>query len=237
MLRGPSAWLVGGGMLAALVWLSFIADEPVAGLNNDELGALIQMSVLGLVLAFVWRGVWTSQRASETMKQVVAWVAIIAVLVTGYSYRDELQHIAHRATLGLVPGSAVTRLAEDGTARVTIGRGNDGHFSVEAQVEGVPIDFLVDTGASTIAISDRDARRIGLDTDRLTYSLPIATANGIARAAPITLDSVTVGGIERNGLRATVSEPGALSQSLLGMNFLGSLASFEIRGERLTLAD
>ena len=159
------------------------------------------------------------------------------LLLGGYAYRDEIQHVGHRITLGLVPGSAVTRLTDEGTAQVSVGRDRSGHFVVTAELDGTPIRMLVDTGATTIALSHRDAARIGVPVERLRYTLPIATANGMARAAQVTLDSVVLGGIERRGLRATVSEPGALSGSLLGMNFVGTLASFEIRGERLILRD
>ena len=171
------------------------------------------------------------------LRNAFAWIVILVLLLGGYAYRDELQHVGHRITLGLVPGSAVTRLSDEGAARVDVGRDNSGHFIVSADVEGVPVRFLVDTGATTIALSHRDAMRIGLREDELRYTLPISTANGLARAAPVRLDEVELGGIVRRDLRATVSEPGALSGSLLGMNFVGSLASFEIRGDRLILHD
>lgn len=170
-------------------------------------------------------------------RDAAGWIVIVMLLVAGYAFRDEVQHVAHRVTLGLVPGSAITRLADDGTARVAVGRDGSGHFVVTAEVEGVPVSFLVDTGATTIALTHDDARRVGLEPDGLNFSMPIATANGIGRAAPVRLDTVALGGIERRRLRGTVAQPGMLGQSLLGMNFLGSLASFEIRGDRLILRD
>ena len=171
------------------------------------------------------------------LRNLGVWLAIVLVLVTGYGFRDELQHVGHRLTLGLIPGSAVTRLADDGTVEVAVGRDNSGHFLVTADVNGTPVRFLVDTGATTIALGHADAARIGIDVANLRYDIPISTANGMARAARVRLNSVELGGITRTGLEATVSEPGALFGSLLGMNFVGTLASFEIRGERLVLRD
>ena len=237
MVRGPFALLVAGLFVAAVAWLAF-GSGSLAGLTENQLGALVQLGLLGLVLTYVGRTYLTGNGVSTTAKSITAWVGIALVLVAGYAFKDELQHVAHRVTLGLVPGSAVTRLTDEGTARVTIGRDRSGHFVVTGEVNDADVTFLVDTGASTIALNARDAERVGIPVDQLSYSIPISTANGIARAAAVQLDSVTIGGIERRDVQATVSERGALSQSLLGMNFLGTLSSFEIRsGERLLLAD
>lgn len=237
MIRGPFALFVAALFVAAVAWLAF-GSGSATGLSENQLGALVQLGLLGLVLTYVGRTYLMGNGVSTTVKSVAAWVVIALVLVAGYSFKDELQHVAHRVTLGIVPGSTVTRLTDEGTARVTIGRDRSGHFIVTGEVNESDVTFLVDTGASTIALNARDAERIGLPVDELSYSIPISTANGIARAAAVRLDSVTIGGIERRDLQATVSERGALSQSLLGMNFLGTLSSFEIRsGERLLLAD
>ena len=189
------------------------------------------------LIGAVGRALFLRTTMSTTLRNAAAWLSIIVVLVAGYSFRDEIQHVGHRVTLGLVPGSAVTRLGDDGTAEVSVGRDRSGHFTVEALVEGVPVRFLVDTGATSIALTYDDARRVGLAPETLSFSLPISTANGIGRAALTRVDTVTLGGIERRRLEATVAQRGALSQSLLGMNFVGTLASFEIRGERLILRD
>ena len=229
---GRVGWLLAIIGIAAVVALLIPSAGPV---DNTAARAVF----LGSLLVFVLLGsrAFLFGRASEAARNAFAWVAIIAVLLAGYAYREELQDVGHRVSLGLIPGSAVTRLASDGTSRVQIGRDRAGHFTVEGQVDGVPVRFLVDTGATIIALSARDAERIGFAQDELRYSQPIMTANGRAFAAPVTLDVVSVGGIERRRVAASVAAPGALSQSLLGMNFVGTLASFEIRGDRLILAD
>ena len=208
-----------------------------AGLDGDDMAGLAYLTLFLVLLAFSARGFLLRAPISDTVRNAVVWLGIVVLLVGGYSYREELQDVGHRVTLGLVPGSAVTRRNADGTARVSVGRDRSGHFVVTAEVEGAPVRFLVDTGATTVALTSEDARRIGIDPDRLSFTLPISTANGIGMAAPVRLESVALGDIERRDLEGTVAQPGMLSQSLLGMNFLGSLAAFEIRGDRLVLHD
>ena len=203
-------------------------------MTGDDIAQLFALGAL-----IVWLG-WSFVRSGNigpAVRNLSVWALVVIGLVAAYAYRAEIQDVGHRVTLGLVPGSAVTRLNDDGTARIDVGRGRGGHFMVTADVEGVPVRFLVDTGATTIALTHRDAVRAGIPTDQLRFELPIRTANGIAQAAQIRLQSVALGGIERQNLTATISEPGVLGQSLLGMNFLGSLASFEVRGDRLILSD
>ena len=203
-------------------------------MSGDDIA---QLAFLGILGSWIAVSLLRSERVGTLARQLGAWTIIIVGLVAAYAYRAELQDVGHRVTLGLVPGSSVTRLNSDGTAVMQVGRDRRGHFVVDATINDETVEFLVDTGATTIALSHGDAARVGINPASLQYDIPIRTANGMARAAQVRLDTVSLGGIERNGLIATVSEPGALTQSLLGMNFLGTLASFEIRGDRLILSD
>jgi aspartyl protease family protein len=92
----------------------------------------------------------------------------------------------------------------------------------------------MDTGASGIALSRRDAGRLGLDTKDLRYTGLFSTANGMVRAAPVTLDSVQIGPLSANAVSAWVNE-GDLDQSLLGMSYLSTLGRIEIKGDTLIL--
>ena len=232
---GRAGWLV-AAMFAAVAAILVTSDGQVGGLTDFEFARLGKLVILLVVVGVLARGVLFAS-ASESARNALVWVGITGALLAGYAYREEAQDVAHRVSLGLVPGSAVTRLSDDGTARVQVGRDRAGHFAVTGEVDGVDVRFLVDTGASTIALSAADARRVGFDPERLRYTQPINTANGRAFAAPVTLETVSVGGIERRRVAASVSPPGALSQSLLGMNFVGTLSSFTIRGDRLILSD
>ena len=94
--------------------------------------------------------------------------------------------------------------------------------------------FLVDTGASGIALSKRDAERLGLKPEDLRYTAPFSTANGMTRATPVTLDAIKIGPMRAYSVHAWVNE-GDLDQSLLGMSYLSTLGRVEIRGDTLIL--
>jgi aspartyl protease family protein len=97
--------------------------------------------------------------------------------------------------------------------------------------------MMVDTGATTIALSFEDAERLGLNPNGMDFAFTVLTANGPARTAYVTLPEIEVAGIKRTNVRAGIAERGKLSESLLGMNFLSSLSSFTISGDEMKLQD
>lgn len=114
--------------------------------------------------------------------------------------------------------------APAGAAAVT--KAKDGHFWAEANVEGRHVRFLVDTGATTVALTATDAKRLGLDLEELDFSHPVKTAAGEVRAALVELDYVSVAGARVEKVQALVMEKG-LETSLLGMSYLGRLSRLE----------
>ncbi|MFI4974881.1 MAG: TIGR02281 family clan AA aspartic protease [Caulobacterales bacterium] len=118
------------------------------------------------------------------------------------------------------PSAAV----QDGEADLT--KSADGHFWADADVGGHPVHFLVDTGATAVALTAEDARALGIEPSSLTYSYSIMTANGQARAAAVKLPSISVGGARVDNVDAFVIDQG-LQTSLLGMTYLGRLSKFE----------
>lgn len=110
-----------------------------------------------------------------------------------------------------------------------------GHFIFTGKVDGRPMTFMADTGASMVALTYEDARRAGLSPQSLDFSARVSTANGIARVAPVVLSRVRVGSITLRNVQAAVAEKGALHINLLGMSFLGRLDSFNLRGDELVL--
>ena len=109
-----------------------------------------------------------------------------------------------------------------------------GHFQVDAEIGGREIGFLVDTGASLVALSEEDADTIGYAVHQLDYSGRVITANGIARVAPIMIDEITVGDHIISNVQGVVIE-GHTGKSLLGMTYLRKLAGFEVKNNRLIL--
>lgn len=116
----------------------------------------------------------------------------------------------------------------------SIAKAADGHFWAEATVNSSHVRFLVDTGATAVALTRNDATRLGLTPASLRYDYKVMTANGETRAARVTLASVAVAGARVNDVEAYVIEDG-LDASLLGMSYLGRLNRFEATQNTLIL--
>ena len=110
-----------------------------------------------------------------------------------------------------------------------------GHFLVEARVDGRLINFMVDTGASVIALTASDAARLGIHPAQRDFTVEVRTANGSVRAAPARLDKVEVGDLIVRDVAAVILPDGALSDNLLGLSFLSRLRRFEYSDGRLVL--
>jgi aspartyl protease family protein len=187
---------------------------------------LVWIVLIGSAILMTFR-----QRWREAFKYGIAWILILLAVVGAYAYRDDVEAVAMRVAAAIVPGMAV------GTApgEVALHASADGHFYANVTIDGVPMRLMVDTGASSIALSAEDARRIGIDPRSLDYVLPVTTANGPALAAGVTLDEVRLGDIVFERVAASVMPPGTLDRSLLGMSFLSRLSRFEIAGDHLLL--
>lgn len=112
-----------------------------------------------------------------------------------------------------------------------------GHFITRASINGNDITVLVDTGATTVALSFEDAQDAGLRPGNLDFNIPVATANGVAKAARVMIDRIEVGGVTVDDVDGMVLPEGALRGTLLGMSFLGRLQSFKIEDGILYLRD
>ena len=121
--------------------------------------------------------------------------------------------------------------SEDGS--VTLERNEDGHFYADVQINGAPVHMLVDTGATTIALSRDDARAAGLATSIGMNDVVGEGADGAVHGEYVKLDNVTLGGASASGLEAVVLNGG--SQSLLGQEFLAKFDSVEIHGDTMVL--
>ena len=113
-------------------------------------------------------------------------------------------------------------------------RARDGHFYVDADVNGARIRFLVDTGATYVALSPDDARSAGLRVFDSDYTGQSSTANGVTRVAPVTLREVELDQLRLFDVRAVVLEK-PMPVSLLGMSFLSRLQGYETRNDELVL--
>ena len=106
--------------------------------------------------------------------------------------------------------------------------GQNGHFFVKAEINGNTVNVMVDTGASAVALSYEDASDIGLHPRNLDFNVPVSTANGIAKAASVTLDKVEIDSVKVSNVQGLVMPEGVMRGSLLGMSFLSKLQSFKV---------
>jgi aspartyl protease family protein len=205
------------------------------GIMNDDFGRLVSLVAIATLIS---TGILQSRRhIGQSLRQFAIWVLIILVLVSGYLYRNDLQSFGDRLAGGLIPGRATVFVDNEGRQEVVLHKVLNGHFETPVTINGENVQMLVDTGASTVAISFEDAEKLGLDPTGLTYSQTVLTANGTARAAPVTLAEVAIGPIVRNNIRASVAEEGKLDQSLLGMSFLSTLGFLQMQTDELRLRD
>lgn len=229
-------WLVLGviGVGLLLLLVNHQAGETL-GLPNDAFASALYLGIWGVVVAVVIIG--SGQRLGEMARNAAIWLMALLLLSTVYLYRFELRDVGMRLVGGLMPGTAISRLDDDGTREAVLTKGLGGHFQARVDVDGQTLNMMIDTGASTVALSYRDAERVGIDVNGLQFVQPVRTANGVAMAAPITLQEISVGGISRSNVRAGVLERGKLSESLLGMSYLGTLSSVQMTGDQIILRD
>jgi aspartyl protease family protein len=110
-----------------------------------------------------------------------------------------------------------------------------GHFQTDARIDGQRIDFMVDTGASVVALNEKSAARFGLRPSRGDYNATVTTANGTIKAARARIAMMDVGGLIVRDVEAMVLPDEALSENLLGLSFLSRLKRFEYANGRLVL--
>jgi aspartyl protease family protein len=218
-------------LLGATVALVFVLEHLFPGTLDDP---DTRMSILYRVgwLALIGSTVLTYARANPkgSLRNVAIWAAIFLGLIGLYSFKNDATFIGQRILGALSPTQGTAH--DDGT--ISFPAGPDGHFRIQAMVNGGRVTFMVDTGATDIVLTPSDARRIGIDPANLEFDQFAETANGTVRGAAIRLDSLTVGPIDMGQLPATVN--GAdMSESLLGMEFLNRLHGWRVENGVLTL--
>ncbi len=175
--------------------------------------------------------------------EIILAGAMVAAAIVGVRYIDAREPVpaagdqlqaAAPATAPSVATSAFT--AQNGwRAEVKITAARDSQFYVEADVNRRPAHFLVDTGASYVALRDSDARDAGVYTAWSDYNYPVRTANGETKAAFVTLGEMEIGDIRVRDVKAFILPDDQLSVNLLGMSFLSRLESVEARSGELVL--
>jgi len=166
----------------------------------------------------------------------------IAALVAAALVPRYFDRMAGHAAQAPPPVKAVQTAAappaySGGPRTVMIQRDSRGHFAIDGVVDGRRVGFMVDTGASVVALTERDAARLGYHPAARDWIGKAQTANGTVRTAPIKLDMVEIGGVIVRNVEAIVMPEEALSENLLGLSFLSRLRRFEYRDGRLVLEE
>ncbi|HSZ67091.1 MAG TPA: TIGR02281 family clan AA aspartic protease [Xanthobacteraceae bacterium] len=229
-MRHRLLWLLLIGILIAILMIVAQRGEGrIGSLSVDDFGSLAYKLA---ILVFLGAAVLTMfrERFTQTITAALLWVVVGLVLVIGYSYRFELGNVADRVMAELIPGHVISH-----GRTVEVARTNSGDFDISARVNGVHVAMVLDTGASSVVLTQQDAKAIGLPLEVLNYTVSIDTANGRTRAAQVTLDRLAVGGLEERSVEALIVQPGQLRTSLLGMSFLNRLQSWQVSGDRLIM--
>jgi aspartyl protease family protein len=165
-------------------------------------------------------------------------IVALVVAVTAPRFIDQMGQRSRAADAPQAMTAQPNASAAPATAangRLTVRPDNNGHFHIEGRVDGRRMEFVVDTGATVIAIPEREAALIGIHPSRRDYTAQIKTANGTILGAPTRLDMVEVGGLIVRNVTAVIMPDTALSENLLGMSFLSRLRRFEFGEGRLVL--
>jgi aspartyl protease family protein len=188
-----------------------------------ETGRLIYLIVLMAMVAG-WFFMQSRQGWNKTLQQVAVWAMIFTGVAAGYGLWEDINR------QGDIPRQAY----EASSGSVTLPRARDGHYYLTATINGTPLRFVVDTGATDMVLTRADAEAAGLSPDNLNYLGRASTANGEVRTAYVRLDEVELGGVRDTDVPAVVNE-GEMRQSLLGMGYLQRWGRIEITNGELIL--
>ncbi|EPX79192.1 retropepsin-like aspartic protease family protein [Litoreibacter arenae] len=190
-------------------------------MDSNDTARLIYLVLLGSVIAGYFL-ISNRARMGEMARQAALWGFIFVGAIVAYGLWSD------------VSDTVLPRQSAFENGRIEVPVRTDGHFHLTLHVDDIPVDFVVDTGASSVVLSKRDAERVGIDTDTLIYGGRASTANGEVRTARVTLENVRLGEMDEGDVRAYVNE-GELDSSLLGMSYLRRFGSVNITPTKLIL--
>jgi aspartyl protease family protein len=169
------------------------------------------------------------------MRNILIFAALLVALGSFMAQIADKMTAAPALAKTTSAAKAAPAIAQTGTRSLSIPRDARGHFQAEGRIDGQRIDFMVDTGASVIALNETSAARFGLRPSRGDYNATVATANGTIRAARTRLAMVELGGLVVRDVEAMVLPDEALSENLLGLSFLSKLKRFEYAAGKMVL--
>jgi aspartyl protease family protein len=188
-----------------------------------------------------------SSGQKHLVSELLSWGALTVLLVAVAFNFSDLRRMLSDAVIGQIieneaKGQRATiddtpqgqRKSGDG---VELRANRAGHFEATFEINGRPIEALIDTGATLVVLRYEDAQQTGVSPRAQDFNVPVQTANGRAKVALVNLDRISIGSIQVRDVKAAVAERGALQTNLLGMSFLQRLKGYEFNSGRLTLKD
>ena len=169
------------------------------------------------------------------MRNIVITAAVIAGLGLFMAQMAEKLTPASASPTTVQQAAAVAPPAQTGLRSLSIPRDARGHFAAEGRIDGQPIGFMVDTGASVVALNESSAARFGLRPTPGQYTAIVTTANGKVKAARTQIAMLDLGGLIVRDVDAMVLPDEALSENLLGLSFLSKLKRFEYSNGQMVL--
>lgn len=211
----------------------FLAGPPDGGFLDYQSGELRTISLVvftaGITIASAGRILMRG--GLRSLRNAVLWIGLFAGLSISYSNRTEIAFMYERVRGNIHPSVALSTAQGEAELR----RAWDGQYRAEAEINGVRMRLMVDTGASMVLLPYESVRELGINPDNLEYSLPVTTANGKSTVAPVRLSSIKVGPIAVFDVQAAVAHPGRLKIGLLGMSFLDKLSETSFQRDKLIL--
>ncbi len=194
-------------------------------LTSDQLTRLVYLGILGTVL-ISYALVSMRGRIAESLRSLILWALLITGVAAGYGLWEGARY------------SAASVQSSDGEG-IVLRRALDGQYHLTLEITGPsgaphPVQFILDTGASDIVLTQADAAKLGFGARDLLYLGTARTANGVTRTAQVVLDAVTLGEHTSHRVGALVNE-GELHASLLGMRYLERFSRIEIMQDRLRI--
>lgn len=190
-------------------------------MNGDDYGRLFYLVILGTAVVG-WYLAENRASLGRITRLAVAWGLIFVGVIAAAGLWSDIRR-------DVLPRQSVI-----GQGVVEAPRGADGHYHLTLMLNGVPVDFVVDTGASDVVLTLEDARRVGLNPDDLVFSGSASTANGVVRTARAKIGELRLGDITDTGFRLSVNG-GEMATSLLGMEYLQRFDRIEISDGKLVL--
>ncbi|MDP4990193.1 MAG: TIGR02281 family clan AA aspartic protease [Marivita lacus] len=191
-------------------------------MSGMEYGNLAYLVLLAVVLVF-WFFIQNRQSLNKTLQQGAVWGLIFLGVIAAVGLWGDIRQTVQPQ-----------QLVMSDTGRVEVPRAPDGHYYLTLAINDAPVRFVVDTGATSMVLTQADAARVGLGEQDVIFYSEAMTANGVVRTAPVRLDDVALGPFHDRNVRAFVNE-GEMTKSLLGMDYLSRFARLEINNGRLIL--